>query len=198
MKNQKSPRIHYALKATFFAALLAVSACQEKKETSEEKKTPVVKTESQTPQVDIHEAVITNNIAVVKQYIAAKSDLNVKEQFGGSSPLITACVFGKTEIAKLFIDAGADLNQQNNDGSTALIAAAFFCRTEIVKMLLAKGANKNIKNKYGSTAYESVASSFAEAKKAYDGIGPMLEPMGLKLDYGYLEKTRPVVAKMLK
>jgi ankyrin repeat protein len=96
------------------------------------------------------------------------------------------------------MDAGADLNIQNNDGSTALITAAFFCRPEIVKMLLAKTANKTIRNKYGQTAYETVLAPFSEVKPVYDMLGNALAPMGLKLDYAYIEKTRPVIASMLK
>ena len=101
-------------------------------------------------------------------------------------------------MAKFLIDAGADINFQNNDGSTALHTAAFFCRPEIVKMLLDKGADKTIKNKYGATPYESVAGPFADVKNSYDMMGKMLGPMGLKLDYAYIEKTRPEIATMLK
>lgn len=107
-------------------------------------------------------------------------------------------MFGKAEIAKLLIDAGALLNIQNNDGSTALITASFFCRPEIVKMLLAKNADKTIKNKYGNTAYETVISPFDDVKPIYDMLGSSLAPLGLKLDYEYLKKTRPVIAIMLK
>jgi ankyrin repeat protein len=142
--------------------------------------------------------VITENIAALKQHIAAGSNLNEREPFGGSSPLINAAVFGKTEAAKVLIDAGADLNFQNNDGSTALISAAYFCRTEIVKMLLEKGADKTITNKYGATAYQSVSFPFADAKSSYEMMGQMLKPMGLNLDYAYIEKTRPEIATMLK
>ena len=156
-------------------------------------------TASQTaPTVDIHTAIMKDNIVAVKQHIAAKSDINEKEKFGGSTPLISASLFGKTEIAKLLIDAGAMLNIKNNEGSTALITAAFFCRPEIVKMLLAKKANKTIKNKYGNTAYETVTSSFQDVKPVYDMLGNSLGPLGLKLDHEYLKKTRPVIASMLK
>jgi len=150
------------------------------------------------PPVDIHTAVVKGDIKTIKQHITAKSDLNLKEPMGGSTPLISAAVFGKTEIAKLLIEAGALLNAQNNEGSTALISAAFFCRPEIVKMLLARNADKTIKNKYGSTAYETVKSSFEEAKPFYDMLGSALAPMGLKFDYEYIKKTRPVIALMLK
>lgn len=150
------------------------------------------------PAVDIHTAVLTENLGALQQHIQAGSNLNEKDPFGGSSPLITAAVFGKTEMARTLIEAGADINFTNNDGSTALHTAAFFCRPEIVRMLIDKGADKTIKNKYGATPYESVIGPFADVKDAYDMMGKMLSPMGLKLDYAYIEKTRPVIADMLK
>jgi len=150
------------------------------------------------PDVDIHTAVVTNNLDALKQHIAAGSNINEKDPFGGSSPLISASVFGKPEAAKLLIDAGADLNFQNNDGSTALHTAAFFCHPDIVKMLLDKGADKTIKNKYGATPYAMVAGPFEQSKEGYDMMGQVLGPMGLKLDYPYIEKTRPEIAETLK
>jgi len=151
-----------------------------------------------TPGIDIHTAIVTGNMSVLKQYIAGGVNLNEKEPIGGSSPLITACLFGRSEMAKLLIHAGVELNFQNNDGSTPLHTAAFFCRPEIVQLLLAKGADKTIKNKYGQTAYETVAGEFTKVKTVYETIGKMLAPMGLKLDNAYIEKTRPQIAAMLK
>lgn len=152
----------------------------------------------ETPSVDIHTAVVTDNREALKQHLAAGTNINEKDPFGGSSPLISAALFGKTEIAKILIDAGADINFQNNEGSTALHTAAFFCRPETVSMLLQKNANKTIKNKYGSTAYESVAGPYSDLKPTYEMLEKMLAPMGLKLDYTYIEKTRPEIAKILK
>jgi hypothetical protein len=176
-----------------FSSLLTHVSCQEKK-------TPSTTTQSgvKPPQMDIHTAVVSGRLDVVQQHIAAGSDINEKDPYGGSSPLISASLFGKTEIAKALMDAGADINMQNNDGSTALHTAAFFCRPEIVKMLLAKGANKTIKNNYKSTAYESVAGTFSDVKPTYDVMVKMLGPMGLTLDYAYVEKTRPEIAALLK
>ncbi|MBT3242401.1 MAG: ankyrin repeat domain-containing protein [Bacteroidetes bacterium] len=150
------------------------------------------------PAVDIHTATIIGDIDAVKQHIKAGSDLDAKEASLGSSPLISAAVFGKTEVAKALIDAGAEVNHKNNEGSTALHSAAFLCRIEIVEMLLAKGADKNIRNNNGTTALESVAGPFSKVKFIYDIFSKDLGPLGLKLDYNQIENTRPQIADLLK
>lgn len=177
--------------------LLFTAACNSKGNTKDIAAV-ITQPKPKPPKIDLHSAVLADNLDAVKQHIAAGSNLNVKDPFGGSSPLITAALFDKERVAKTLIDAGADINFQNNDGSTALHTAAFFCRTAIVKMLIDKAADKTIKNKYGSTAYTSVAGPFNEVKNSYEMLEKMLEPIGLKLDYSYLEKTRPVIAEMLK
>jgi hypothetical protein len=176
------------------SAIMLVSCSDNKASAQPQKKTSSVA----APSVDIHTAVFTDNMAALKQHISAGTNINERDPYGGSSPLITAALFGKTEMAKVLLDAGADINFQNNEGSTALHVASFFCRPEIVTLLLSKGADKTIKNKYGSTPYETVAGPFADLKSVYDMMGQMLGPMGLKLDYAYIEKTRPEIAKMLK
>ena len=196
MKKQTNNSLRTIIAITFLTMLLTITACNERKEPTQNP--AVSETRVKPLKVDIHTAVMTGNMEALKQHIAAGSNLNEKDPLGGSSPLISASLFGKTAMAKTLIDAGADLNFQNNDGSTALITASFFCRPQIVKMLLDKNADKTIKNKYGSTAYESVAGPFADVKASYEGLGKMLEPMGLKLDHTYLEKTRPEIAAMLK
>lgn len=189
--SKASTMIHSLSMAIVFIAVFAVTSCnsQQKSET---------KSTVKTPDVDIHTAVISDNLDALKQHIAAGTNINEKDPFGGSSPLISAAVFGKPDAAKILIDAGADVNFQNNDGSTPLHTSAFFCRPEIVTMLLAKGADKTIRNKFGATPYETVAAPFESVKGAYDMMGQMLAPMGLKLDYAYLQKTRPEIAATLK
>jgi uncharacterized protein len=196
MKTQINNSLVSLFKAALLVALLVPGACNDRKASAQ--KGTSAKSTAKAPEVDIHTAVVTNNVEALKQHIKAGTNLNEKDPFGGSSPLISATLFGKTEAAKILMEAGADINFQNNDGSTALHTAAFFCRPEIVKMLLNKRADKTIKNKYGSTAYESVAGPFSELKSTYDIMGQILAPMGLKLDYPYIEKTRPEIAEMLK
>ncbi|MFT6969640.1 MAG: ankyrin repeat protein [Roseivirga sp.] len=150
------------------------------------------------PKIDIHTAALTGDLEAIQQHIKAGSNLNEKESFGGSSPLISAALFNKPEIVEALIEAKANINQVNNDGSTALHSSAFFCNTEVVEILLANGADKSIKNNFGSTALESVAAPFSYVKDMYVMFGKQLAPMGLKVDLEQIEETRPIIVEMLK
>jgi hypothetical protein len=150
------------------------------------------------PNVDIHTATLLGDLESIKQHIEAGSDLNEKEPAVGSTPLISASVFGKTDIARALIEAGADVNIKNNEGSTALHSAAFLCRLEIVELLLENGADKEALNNYGSTARQSVMAPFSDVKFIYDQFSKDLGPLGFKLDYEYVEASRPKIANLLK
>ena len=175
-----------------FLAMTLFSACgqTDKKEVAGAAKT--------LPKIDLHTAVISGNLEAVRNHIGGGTDLNEKEPFGGSTPLITAATFGNKEAAQALIDAGADLSIQNNDGSTALHAAAFFCRVEIVQQLIDAKADKTLLNNFGATPRQTVMGPFEEIKPFYDMLKHQLAPMGLQLDLQEVEKTRPVIAMMLQ
>lgn len=156
------------------------------------------KTSAGKPATDLATAVITGDLEVVRQHIAAGTDLNKKDPMSGSTPLITAAVFDKQDIARALIDAGADLSVQNGDGSTALHSAAFFCRVEIVQMLLDADADKTVRNNFGATAQESVSGNFEEIRPMYEMMQQQLGGFGLDLDMDELKKTRPVISMMLQ
>lgn len=150
------------------------------------------------PKMDIHTAVVSNNLEAVQQHIAAGSDLNVQEPMSKSTPLMTASTFNRIEIAKALINANADLTIKNNDGSTALHTAAFFGRIEIVQLLIDAKIDKSVKNNFGVTARESLLADFAEMKPIYEMFSAQLQPMGFTLDLEELKKARPVIALMLQ
>jgi len=150
------------------------------------------------PQIDMLSAIISGNLEMVKQHINAGTDINKKDQMSGSTPLITAATFGKTDIVKALIDANAELDIKNNEGSTALHAAAFFCRVEIVQLLIRAGADKTIQNNHAATPWQSVIGPFSEMKPIYEMIQKQLEPLGLKLDLKEIEMTRPMIAILLQ
>jgi len=152
----------------------------------------------EVPQQDLFTAVLMGDYEAVVQHIKAGTDINQVEPDGGSTPLITAIVFGKTDISRALIDAGANLEIRNNEGSTAVLVAALFCRTETLKILLEAGADPSVTNNYGSTALQTVEIPFESIKTVYDEISRGLGPLGLKLDYRRLEDERPVIADILR
>ena len=65
-------------------------------------------------------------------------------------------------------------------------------------MLLENDADKELLNNYGSTALQSISAPFADVKFIYDQFSKDLGPLGFKLDYDYVEATRPKIAEMLR
>lgn len=183
-----------------FIILLLFSACTQSGSSNNSKSENKAKARSiaEKPKIDLQAAIVSGNLEVVKQHIEAGTDINIKDQMSGSTPLITAATFGRTAIVKALIDANADLDIKNNEGSTALHAAAFFCRIEIVQMLLDAGADKTIKNNHAATPRDAVIVSFDQMKPVYETIKKQLEPLGLKLDLKEVEMARPVIAMMLQ
>lgn len=169
-------------------------ACGQNK--SKETASTSVKVEQ--PKMNIHEAIIAGNYEAFQQHIEAKTDIDLVEPMGGSTPLMTAITFDKGKMVKALINAGADLEIQNNDGGTALHNAAFFGKVEMVQLLIDAGADKSIKNKYGATPRETVLGDFKDIKPIYDMLILQLQPMGFNLDLEQVEKARPVIAMMLE
>ena len=68
-------------------------------------------------------AVNTNDFNSVKKLAAKGVDVNARDE-GGSTPLMRAAVNGNTDVAKLLLDHGADVNVQDRHGWSALHFAA--------------------------------------------------------------------------
>ena len=173
-----------------FIVVISIVGCSKKED-------PNIDTKPTAPDVSLQIAALQGNVNVIRQHIKADSNLNVKDEYG-STPLIIATTFDKTDAAIALIEGGADLEITNNEGASPLHIAAFFCRTEIVQALLDHGSNKNALNKSGSTALETVSRPFDEVKVVYDHLGKAFKPLGLRLDYERIKKTRPMIVEMLK
>jgi ankyrin repeat protein len=174
---------------------LIIGACHQSsnKSDGETTKEEIVK----SPKMDLHTAIVMGNLSMINNHIAYGSDLNVKEPMAGSTPMISAALFGKTEIIKLLIDAGADVNATNNENSTALHTAAFFCHQDIVKLLIENNIDQSVRNVHGSTALESVQAPFEVVKPVYEFLNKELKPLGINIDYDQMKAQRPVIAEML-
>ena len=63
-----------------------------------------------------------------------------------------ASLRGQTEVVKMLLEKGADVNAKNTKGWTALMIASLRGQTEVVKNLLEKGADVNAKDEDGKSA----------------------------------------------
>lgn len=70
---------------------------------------------------------------------------------GGRSALSIAAYRNSAEIIQLFLDAGNDVNEADDEGKTPLFYAAERNSAENVALLLAAGADVNAKDKEGNT-----------------------------------------------
>ncbi|XP_037044610.1 uncharacterized protein LOC119080396 isoform X1 [Bradysia coprophila] len=81
------------------------------------------------------------------------SDVNIRAKKHNQTALMLAVSHGNLDMVQMLLDAGADINIQDEDGSTALMCAAEHGRIDIVKLLLAQSeCDSCITDIDGSTA----------------------------------------------
>ena len=103
------------------------------------------------PDISIHEAAALGNIEVVKQFLDSGTDVNAKDETGGS-PLDEAAGWGRNDIVELLITKGADVNAKfDDDGSTPLHLSAWRGHFETAELLIAAGSEVNAKMEDGDT-----------------------------------------------
>ena len=95
------------------------------------------------PSMSIYDAALEGNIEVVKQHLAAGTDLNAKNK-EGDTLLHIAATNSRKEIAELLITEGADVNVKGQDGDTPLDSAIdpenVFDTAETAELLRKHGA----------------------------------------------------------
>ncbi len=99
----------------------------------------------------IMEAAQKGDTAALSQMIAAKADVNARDQFG-ETPLIYAAVGGRSAAVRLLIDHGAQIEARDDFHRTALIEAATHGYAAVAQTLLSYGASVGRKDLFGRTA----------------------------------------------
>ena len=104
------------------------------------------------------EAVVFRNRTAVENFLALGVDPNEPEA-DGTTPLMRAVHGQMPEMAKLLIDAGADVRKANSYGVTALYIAARAGDAVATQMLLAAGADANAALPAGETVLMTAAKA---------------------------------------
>jgi ankyrin repeat protein len=92
----------------------------------------------------LHMACNNQSVAGVTYILSIGKDPNEKTAVEEWTPLWIAACHGNLELARLLLDAGADVNATTRKGLTALREAALIGATEIVQLLLERGADPEI------------------------------------------------------
>lgn len=90
-----------------------------------------------------NEGIINPNY--IKLFENQNINLDVREKYRKQTALIAAAERGRVDVARLLLNAGADVNATDKYGSTALVSASSAGHADIVKLLIAAGANVNMK-----------------------------------------------------
>ncbi len=124
-------------------------------------------------EISIHEAAALGNIEVVKQFLDSGTDVNAKDETGGT-PLDEAAGWGRKDIVELLIAKGADVNAKfDDDGSTPLHLAAWKGHFETAELLIAADADVNAKMEDGDTPLDL-------AKRKHQELAELLRKHGGK------------------
>lgn len=89
------------------------------------------------------------NLEMVKLFLANGADLSFSHP---ASLLDIASYHGRTDVVRLLLDRGIDVNATSSDGQTALMAASRGCKPETAALLIERGANVNAATKNLATA----------------------------------------------
>ena len=131
-------------------------------------------------EVELLEAIEQNDQDRVKTLLQEKLNLNVR--LGQSTILYRAVTEGPPKIAKLLIEAGADVNQPVSEGYfNPLLYAAYGGHLEIVRILLEAGADLNVRVKdyLNPLEYAELGKYEGHSKdKPFDEVIALLESYG--------------------
>ena len=124
----------------------------------------------------LHFAVGMNYKTIVEALLSAGGEVDIRNKsdnagYVDETALHCAAFWGRYEIAKLLIDAGADVNALTDRKSTPLHDAARMTNTKLARLLLEKGAKPDARDKDNQTPLDwcraSNRNNAAEIEKVF-------------------------------
>ena len=97
-------------------------------------------------------AIFSENADDVRMALAQGENVNMKIGTYGDSPLHYAARYGLTEIVRILVENGADVNAKTIHSYTPLHGATFNGYIDVMKILLENGADVAIEDRSGEKA----------------------------------------------
>jgi ankyrin repeat protein len=91
---------------------------------------------------NIFTAAAMGDVEFVREYVRKGGDLQVLNELGGWPPLTNAAQYGRVEVVKLLVEAGAQVNYVDGCGYTALRRASLSGQGAMVELLKRAGAKE--------------------------------------------------------
>ena len=110
----------------------------------------------------LHDASSAGDDTLVRELLAAGAEPDKYKDSWGDSALSEAARWGRDSTVSILLQAGANLNIQNDNGRTALHRAAYNGHNEVTTTLIKAGADLNLQNKDGKTALHYAAAGYNE------------------------------------
>ena len=120
----------------------------EKKQSAESKEKPD----------NLYDAIRRSDFFTVKSFLDKKKtkfDINTPDPEFKMPPLHIAALYGKTKVAELLLNRGANVQQRDDGNRTALHGAAFLGRVGAVRLLLDRGIDVSVRGDDDDTAMDS-------------------------------------------
>jgi ankyrin repeat protein len=133
---------------------------------------------------DFLKAIQDRDVAKVKQLLMADPKLVHKRYGNNYTPLHIAANNGYTEVARVLLDAKADVNARADDDHTPLYVAMFNAHEKVTALLLERGADVNARTKF-----DQFTPLHRAAQHNNTAIVKMLLAKGADPDGGWKEKV---------
>ena len=127
----------------------------------------------------IHVAAIKGNFEVTKLLLNDGANIEMKDDKRKSTPFLYACQNGRTKIAKLLIEKGANTKAESSLGIGAMHFAAQSGNFDVVKILQDKGFDINCTTKSQETPLHYVLDHhrhpFGKVTSTYDIVKALIQ-----------------------
>jgi ankyrin repeat protein len=134
----------------------------------------------------LYEAVVDKSLPKVAELLAGGADANGNDP-SGERPLHAAARWAQPEIARLLLEAGADVDAVDRNGNTPLWRAVFDYSDEnhepgarVLEILLKHGADLNKKNRHGMSPRSVAANNVSVKPVLKEAIARAAGPAPLK------------------